>query len=78
VADRRHPDCTASPVRTTRQAGVGWTVAAFTACPGGKPTVVEAAGVGPGDAGLLYVQIAPPSGTGPAFVDTLLAGVRVR
>ena len=39
--------------------------------------IVEAAGPAPGDAGLVYVQIAPPAGSGPAFVDALLAGVRV-
>jgi hypothetical protein len=40
--------------------------------------VVEAAGRAPGDAGLVYVQIMPPVGSGPAFVDALLAGIRVR
>jgi hypothetical protein len=40
--------------------------------------IAETAGIGPGDAGLVYVQIAPPAGSGPEFVDTLLAGVRVR
>jgi hypothetical protein len=40
--------------------------------------VVEAAGAAGGAAGLVYVQIAPPAGSGPEFVDRLLAGVRVR
>jgi hypothetical protein len=39
---------------------------------------VEAAGLGPDGAGLVYVQLTPPAGSGPAFVDSLLAGVRVR
>ncbi|GAA4469070.1 hypothetical protein GCM10023170_083910 [Phytohabitans houttuyneae] len=53
-------------------------MALYSSCPGAKTVIVETAGVGPGDAGLVYVQIAPPAGSGPAFVDTLLAGVRVR
>jgi eukaryotic-like serine/threonine-protein kinase len=32
----------------------------------------------PGGDGLVYVQIAPPANSTPAFVDTLLAGLRVR
>ena len=53
-------------------------IAGYSSCPDGRAVIVEAAGTGPGDAGLVYVQIAPPAGSGPAFVDTLLAGVRVR
>jgi tRNA A-37 threonylcarbamoyl transferase component Bud32 len=87
VAAQQHAGCTASPVRATRQAGIEWVVARYTACPDGfdrngrvarKPVIVESAGVGPGGAGLVYVQIAPPAGSGPEFVDELLAGVRVR
>jgi hypothetical protein len=78
VAGRAPADCVAAPVRTSRQGGVDWVVAAFTACPDGKATIVETAGAGPGDAGLVYVQIAPPAGSGTEFVDALLAGVRVR
>ncbi|WP_229398373.1 serine/threonine-protein kinase [Micromonospora okii] len=77
VAGRPHADCVAAPVRRTRQAGVDWVVAGY-ACARGRPVVVEAAGRGPGDAGLLYVQITPPEGAGADFVDALLAGVRVR
>ncbi|WP_246274896.1 hypothetical protein [Phytohabitans houttuyneae] len=78
VAGQPHAGCTAAPVRTSRQAGIEWVVALYSSCPGAKTVIVETAGVGPGDAGLVYVQIAPPAGSGPAFVDTLLAGVRVR
>lgn len=78
VAEHPRGECTAAPVRTTRQAGIDWVVVRYTSCAGNKPVVVDAAGVGPGDAGLVYVQIMPPAGSGPAFVDTLLAGVRVR
>ncbi|MEW2332537.1 hypothetical protein AB0880_32660, partial [Micromonospora chersina] len=38
---------------------------------------VEAAGRA-APAGLLYVQLTPPPGSGEDFVDALLAGVRVR
>ena len=78
VAAHRHTGCVAAPVRTSWRAGVDWVVALYSSCGGSKTTIVEAAGVRPGDAGLVYVQIAPPAGSGPAFVDTLLAGVRVR
>lgn len=78
VAQQPHAGCVAAPVRTSRQAGIDWVVALHSFCGSGKASVVETAGVGPGDAGLVYVQIAPPTGSGPAFVDTLLAGVRVR
>jgi hypothetical protein len=40
--------------------------------------LVEAAGIGPAGAGLVHVQIAPPASNAATFVDTLLAGVRVR
>ncbi|MDO3704143.1 serine/threonine-protein kinase [Micromonospora sp. C28SCA-DRY-2] len=75
LAERPHADCAAAPVRRTRQGGVDWVVAGY-ACPRGRPVIVEAAGTTP--AGLLYVQVVPPPGAGPAFVDGLLAGVRVR
>jgi hypothetical protein len=76
LAERPHADCAAAPVRRTRQGGVDWVVAAF-ACPGARPVIVEAAGRAPGAGGLLYVQLTPPTGSGPGFVDALLAGVRV-
>ncbi|MFG3579692.1 serine/threonine-protein kinase [Micromonospora chersina] len=76
LAERPHADCAAAPVRRTRQGGVDWGVAAF-ACPGGRPVIVEAAGRA-APAGLLYVQLTPPPGSGEDFVDALLAGVRVR
>ncbi|GFJ93852.1 protein kinase domain-containing protein [Phytohabitans rumicis] len=78
VAEQPHAECLAAPVRTSRQAGIDWVVALYTSCASGKAVIVETAGLAPGDAGLVYVQIAPPAGSGPAFVDTLLAGVRVR
>jgi tRNA A-37 threonylcarbamoyl transferase component Bud32 len=78
VAAHRHTACVAAPVRISRQAGIDWVVALYSSCGGSKTMIVEAAGVGPGDAGLVYAEIKPPAGSGPAFVDTLLAGVRVR
>jgi hypothetical protein len=78
VAGRPHADCSAAPVRASRQAGVDWLIAGYNACPGTRASIVEAAAVGPRDAGLVYVQIAPPANSEPAFVDSLLAGVRVR
>ncbi|MER7474561.1 serine/threonine protein kinase, partial [Micromonospora sp. NPDC000018] len=76
VAERPHAACAAAPVRRTRQAGVDWVVARFT-CDQGRPEVVEAAGLAPDRAGLVYVQITPPTGSRADFVDTLLAGVAV-
>ena len=76
VAQRPHADCVAVPVRRTRPAGVEWVVAGFS-CPAGRPVLVEAAARAGRD-GLLYAQIVPPPGSGPDFVDTLLAGVRIR
>jgi len=70
-----HADCTPAPVRRGRQAGIDWLIAAFTCSDRGR--LVEAVGTGAGG-GLVYVQIAPPAGDASAFVDTLLAGVRVR
>ncbi len=78
VAERYHGGCTAVPVETRRRGDVDWVVAEFTSCGTGKPVIVEAAASGPIGAGLVYVQVAPPAGSGPDFVDTLLAGVRVR
>jgi len=78
VSQRQHWNCVASPVRTTRQANGEWVVAEFTGCLDGKPVVIEAATVGPGGAGVVFVQISTSAGTGPAFVDTLLGGVIVR
>jgi eukaryotic-like serine/threonine-protein kinase len=78
VAAKLHARCTAAPVRSSRQAGIDWVVATYTSCPGSYRVIVETAGMGPGDSGLVYVQITPPVGSGSAFVDSLLAGVRVR
>ncbi|MEU4419911.1 serine/threonine-protein kinase [Actinoplanes sp. NPDC024001] len=77
VAQIPHADCSQAAVRRSRQAGIDWVIAAFD-CPDRRGRLVEAAGTGPAGAGLVYVQIAPPPGNSRAFVDTLLAGVRVR
>ncbi|MET8259038.1 serine/threonine-protein kinase [Micromonospora sp. NPDC005205] len=77
LAERTHGDCTPAPPRATRQAGVEWTVVAYR-CDQGRPRIVESAALHPGGAALVYVQITPPLDTDTAFVDTLLAGVRVR
>lgn len=77
LAERTHADCTPTPTRATRQAGVEWTVVAYR-CDRGRPQVIESAALHPDRQALLYVQIAPPAGSGPDFVDTLLAGVRLR
>ncbi|MFG3554642.1 serine/threonine-protein kinase [Micromonospora sp. NPDC047557] len=77
LAERTHGDCAPAPARTTRQAGVEWTVVHYV-CDQGRPQIVESAGLHPGGPALVYVQIAPPAGSGPDFVDTLLAGVRLR
>jgi hypothetical protein len=78
VAGRAPAGCVAAPVRRTSRGGINWVIATFTSCSGGKPTVVETAGLGPRDAGLVYVQVTPPAGSGADFVDELLAGVQVR
>jgi tRNA A-37 threonylcarbamoyl transferase component Bud32 len=78
VGGRRHPECEAAPVRDSRRAGVDWAVAAYSKCSDGRALVVEAAGLAPNDAGLVYVQVAPPASSTPTFVDTLLAGLQVR
>ncbi len=77
VAQVPHADCAPEPMRRSRQAGIDWVIAAFD-CTGRRGPLVEAAGTTPAGGGLLYVQIAPPAGGGPVFVDSLLAGVRVR
>ncbi|WP_444950866.1 protein kinase domain-containing protein [Micromonospora ureilytica] len=77
LAERTHGDCTPAPARATRQAGVEWTVVAYR-CDRGRPRIVESAALHPGRPALVYVQVAPPADSGPAFVDTLLAGVRLR
>ncbi|MEV4489353.1 serine/threonine-protein kinase [Micromonospora coxensis] len=77
VAERPHADCVGAPLRRTRQGGVDWVVARY-ACPAGRPVLVEAAGLAGGGEALLYVQVAPPPGSGTDFVDALLAGVRVQ
>ncbi|MDG4829565.1 serine/threonine-protein kinase [Solwaraspora sp. WMMD1047] len=78
LAEHPHAECAAEPVRNVRLAGVDWLVAAYTGCRGGKPVIVEAVGVGPDRAGLVYAQITPPSDGGAGFVDGFLAGIRVR
>ncbi|MEK8106705.1 hypothetical protein NKG94_18790 [Micromonospora sp. M12] len=77
LAERTHADCTPAPTRATRQTGVEWTVVAYR-CDRGRPQIIESAALHPDRQALLYVQIAPPPGSGPDFVDTLLAGVRLR
>ncbi|WP_410821385.1 protein kinase domain-containing protein [Micromonospora sp. 050-3] len=77
LAERTHGDCTPAPARATRQAGVEWTVVAYR-CDRGRPQIIESAALHPGRPALVYVQVAPPADGGPDFVDTLLAGVRLR
>ncbi|MCG5455293.1 protein kinase [Micromonospora sp. PSH03] len=77
LAERTHGDCTPAPARVTRQAGVEWTVVAYR-CERGRPQITESAALHPGRPALVYAQIVPPADSGPAFVDTLLAGVRLR
>ena len=57
VAARRHTDCVAASVRQSRQGGIDWVIAEYR-CSDGRGRLVEAAGIGTGDAGLVYVQIA--------------------
>jgi tRNA A-37 threonylcarbamoyl transferase component Bud32 len=78
LAEHPHAECAAEPVRNVRLAGVDWLVAEYTGCRGGKPVIVEAVGVGPDRAGLVYTQIAPPTDGGAGFVDAFLASIRVR
>jgi hypothetical protein len=78
IAERAHTACVAAPVRTGRRAGVQWLIAGYSGCPGGRTEIVEAVGSRPGADGLVFVQVIPPTGSTPAFVDTLLAGLRVR
>jgi hypothetical protein len=77
VAQHPHADCTPAPVRRSRQAGIDWVIAGFT-CADRRGRLVEAAGAVTGRAGVVYAQIAPPAGSAPVFVDTFLAGVKVR
>jgi hypothetical protein len=77
VAQHPHADCTPATVRRSRQAGIDWIIAGFS-CADRRGRLVEAAGTGPGRADVVYVQIAPPTGNASTFVDTFLAGVRVR
>ncbi|MEW1588972.1 serine/threonine-protein kinase [Micromonospora vinacea] len=77
LAERTHGDCASAPARTTRRAGVEWTVVAYR-CDRGRPRIVESAGRHPGHGALVYVQVVPPVDGGPDFVDTLLDGVRLR
>jgi hypothetical protein len=78
LSGRRHPECVAAPVQDSRRAGVDWVIAHYTDCADGRALVVEAAGMGPGDAGLVYVQVAPPANSASTFADTLLAGLQLR
>jgi eukaryotic-like serine/threonine-protein kinase len=77
VAGRTHADCVAAPVRTSRQGDIDWVIAEYN-CSDSRGWLVEAAGTGSDGAGLVYVQIAPPASSESTFVDSLLAGVRVR
>jgi hypothetical protein len=78
VAGRPHADCLPAPVRMSRPGTIDWVIAEYD-CADGRGRLVEAAGTGSDDdAALVYVQIASPASSAPAFVDTLLAGVRVR
>ncbi|MFG2051840.1 protein kinase [Micromonospora sp. NPDC048935] len=76
LAERTHGDCVPAPARTSRPAGVEWTVVAYR-CEQGRPQIIESAALHPGRPALVYAQIVPPAGSGPAFVDDLLAGVRL-
>ncbi|MEU8282883.1 serine/threonine-protein kinase [Micromonospora sp. NPDC048905] len=76
LAERTHGDCAPAPSRLIRPAGVEWTVVAYR-CDRGRPQIIESAATHPGRPALVYVQISPPAGSGPDFVDTLLAGVRL-
>jgi len=78
LTERLPTGCTAAPVRTSRQAGIDWVVVQYTSCRSGRAVIVEAAGLAPRGAGLVYVEITPPAGSGSGFVDALLAGVAVR
>ncbi|MDI6104132.1 serine/threonine-protein kinase [Actinoplanes sp. NEAU-A12] len=77
IAQLPHAGCAPAPVRRSRQAGIDWVIAGFD-CADRRGRLVEAAGTAPGGTGLVYVQVAPPAGNASVFVDTLLAGVRVR
>ncbi|MEV1072974.1 serine/threonine-protein kinase [Micromonospora parva] len=76
LAERTHGDCTPAPARTTRQAGIEWIVVAYR-CERDRPQIIESAALHPRRAALVYVQLTPPAQSGPTFVDTLLAGVRL-
>ncbi len=78
LAGRSHAGCVALPVRTSRQAGIDWVIAGYRDCDTGRASIVEIAGAAPRQRGLVYVQVAPPANSAPTFVDTLLAGVRIR
>ena len=78
LAAQRQVACVAMPARTSRQGGLRWTIAGYRRCPNGRAQIVNAVAGRPGGDGLVYVQVAPPAGSTPAFVDTLLAGLRVR
>lgn len=77
IAAQQHAQCAAPTLRTSSAGDIEWQVATFATCHPGKPELVEAAGLAPGRTELVYVQVAPPVGSGPEFVDSLLAGVQV-
>jgi len=76
VAEQPHARCAATPVRSTRQAGLDWVVARFT-CSVSKPVIIEAASLDAGSGALLYVQLAPEPEATDRDVDALLAGIDV-
>jgi hypothetical protein len=78
LARHRNSGCVAAPMRTTREADLDWLITGFLDCPDGRAEIVQAVGTRPGVPGMVYVQVAPPANSTPTFVDTLLAGVRVR
>jgi tRNA A-37 threonylcarbamoyl transferase component Bud32 len=75
---RTHTACVAAPLRTSRRDGVEWLIAVYRECPNGRAEIAEVVGRRPDADGLVYVQVIPPAGSAPEFVDTLLAGLRVR
>ncbi|GGL14456.1 hypothetical protein GCM10012284_56540 [Mangrovihabitans endophyticus] len=78
LSERTHPQCHADPMRTTHRGGVEWTVARYSACPAGKPQIVEAAGLLPGGSTVAYAQVTPRPGDGADVVDDLLGRLTLR
>ncbi|QSB12792.1 serine/threonine protein kinase [Natronosporangium hydrolyticum] len=77
LAAQHHGQCAAPERRTIGQGVIDWVILTFGGCESGKPELVEAAGLTAEPAELVYVQAAPPAGSGPEFIDSLLAGVRI-